>query len=33
MDSQDLRKMLAGVSVVTLLAGAAVTGCATGKSS
>ncbi len=32
MDSQDLKKMLAGVSIVTLLAGAAVSGCATGKS-
>lgn len=34
MDSTDLKKILAGVSVVTLLGTAAVTsGCAHGKSS
>jgi radical SAM modification target selenobiotic family peptide len=34
MDSQDLKKLLAGFSIVTLLGGAAVTsGCAHGQSS
>jgi hypothetical protein len=34
MDSKDLKKVLAGFSVVTLLGAAAVTsGCAHGKSS
>lgn len=33
MDSQELKKILAGLSIVTLLGATAVTsGCATGKS-